>query len=608
MSVVSAERRVVSRPRPATLSPRVGALAFWLLVAIAITLAAAVRWRLLDVPLERDEGEFAYMAQQWLRGVPPYESGYAMKLPGIYAAYAIVLSICGETIRGVHQGLILVNALSILLVGLLGRRLYGPIVGGLAALAFASLAICPGLQGASGQAEHFVLLPALAGLLMIATAFAPPAPQFTAERSDDSTDTDDSRMPARVGSLAPRASVWPKISAAALAGLLLGTALTIKQHGALFALAAGVFLLTALFKHRREWSAATWLAVPVMALAGALPLCALLGYFAAQGLFDKLWLWTVDISRQYAAGGLDPGSWHYLADTLWALFIESPVLWTLGCVGLTSLAWNPASRRQAGFMLLWAIASAATVFASGKFFGHYFVLVMPALAILAALGACTLASSVTSDQGQVAIVGAGLVVFGVALFGWLERVYLFEENTQSASRRLYGTNPFPEAVELANYLAAHSGPDDSVLVLGSEPQIYFYLGRRAATGHIYMYPLMSGMPFAAGLQRELVAEVEAARPAYILYVKVEMSWSGWVGADQLLFEWFARYREANYTMVGIFDIWSGETTNTVFGKRALTYRPLAANPSWIGIYRRNDFVPRLPDEVAGDVASPPANE
>lgn len=595
MSVVSAERRVVFRTRPATLSPRTAALAFWLLVAVAIALAAAVRWRLLDVPLERDEGEFAYMAQQWLRGVPPYESGYAMKLPGIYAAYAIVLSICGETIRGVHQGLILVSALSILLVGLLGRRLYGPVVGGLAALAFASLAICPGLQGASGQAEHFVLLPALAGLLLVATAFAPPAATtITADNSEQSPTP-------------PRASALPKIAAAAPAGLLLGTALTIKQHGALFALAAGVFLFGALIKHRRQWSAATWLALPVMALAGALPLCALAGYFAAEGLFDKMWLWTVEISGQYASGGLDPGSWHYLADTLWALFIESPVLWTLACVGLTSLAWNPASRRQAAFMLLLAIASAATVFASGKFFGHYFVLVLPALAILAALGACTLASSASSDQGQVAIVGAGLVVFGVALFGWLERVYLFEENTLSASRRLYGTNPFPESVELANYLAAHSGPDDSVLVLGSEPQIYFYLGRRAASGHIYMYPLMSGMPFAAGLQRELVAEAEAARPAYILYVKIEMSWSGWVGADQLLFEWFARYRDANYTMVGIFDIWSGETTNTVLGRRALTYRPLADNPSWIGIYRRNDFVPILPDDIAGEV-SPPSTD
>jgi len=152
------------------------------------------------------------------------------------------------------------------------------------------------------------------------------------------------------------------------------------------------------------------------------------------------------------------------------------------------------------------------------------------------------------------------------------------------------------------------GPDDSVLVLGSEPQIYFYLGRRAASGHIYMYPLMTGMPFAAGLQRELVAEAEAARPAYILYVKIEMSWSGWVGADQLLFEWFARYRDANYTMVGVFDIWSGETTNTVFGPRALTYRPLAENPSWIGIYRRNDFVPLLPDEVPGEVSPPTADE
>ena len=45
----------------------------WLLVALVVLGAAAIRIRLLDIPLERDEGEYAYTAQLMLQGIPPYK-------------------------------------------------------------------------------------------------------------------------------------------------------------------------------------------------------------------------------------------------------------------------------------------------------------------------------------------------------------------------------------------------------------------------------------------------------------------------------------------------------------------------------------------------------
>ena len=48
-------------------------------LVLVLVLAAGARWRLLDVPLERDEGEYAYAAQLILRGVPSYEHVYSMK-------------------------------------------------------------------------------------------------------------------------------------------------------------------------------------------------------------------------------------------------------------------------------------------------------------------------------------------------------------------------------------------------------------------------------------------------------------------------------------------------------------------------------------------------
>jgi len=43
----------------------------WILTALIMVGAAALRLPLLDVPLDRDEGEYAYVARLLLDGIPP---------------------------------------------------------------------------------------------------------------------------------------------------------------------------------------------------------------------------------------------------------------------------------------------------------------------------------------------------------------------------------------------------------------------------------------------------------------------------------------------------------------------------------------------------------
>jgi len=50
---------------------RAGRLIAWAVLLLAVGLAAAVRVRLIGVPLERDEGEFAYAGQLLRRTVSP---------------------------------------------------------------------------------------------------------------------------------------------------------------------------------------------------------------------------------------------------------------------------------------------------------------------------------------------------------------------------------------------------------------------------------------------------------------------------------------------------------------------------------------------------------
>ncbi len=67
----------------------------WLSLLAIILVAIILRIGLLNVPLERDEGEYAYGAQLLLQGLPIYHHLYSMKLPGIYFAYAAILTLLG---------------------------------------------------------------------------------------------------------------------------------------------------------------------------------------------------------------------------------------------------------------------------------------------------------------------------------------------------------------------------------------------------------------------------------------------------------------------------------------------------------------------------------
>ena len=189
------------------------ALWVWLALVVIMSFAVGVRYRLLEIPLDRDEGEYAYVGQLMLDGIPPYAQAYNMKLPGVYAVYAVVMSVFGQTVAGIHFGLLLVNGITTLFVFLLARRVSGDLGGVAAAAIFAAMSLSPGVQGLSANAEHFVILFASSGLWALSRA------------------TERDRMWGLFGS-----------------GLLLGTAFVMKQHGAAFVLAGAAYLLVVEYK------------------------------------------------------------------------------------------------------------------------------------------------------------------------------------------------------------------------------------------------------------------------------------------------------------------------------------------------------------------------
>ena len=75
---------------------------------------------------------------------------------------------------------------------------------------------------------------------------------------------------------------------------------------------------------------------------------------------------------------------------------------------------------------------------------------------------------------------------------------------------------------IAQYIKNHTTPSDRIAVFGSEPQIYFYAQRPSVTGYIYTYGLMEDHQFSLSMQKEMITEIENAKPAYIVFVNVPL--------------------------------------------------------------------------------------
>jgi 4-amino-4-deoxy-L-arabinose transferase-like glycosyltransferase len=495
----------------------------WLCVLGVIAVVALVRVRLMHVPLERDEGGFAYTAQWMLQGVPPYRNAYDMRLPGTYLAYAAFLAVGGESAAAIHLGLLLVNALTVVLVFLLARRLFDDATSAVAAAgAWAVLSLGSGVLGLAAHTTHFVVLPVVAACILLA-------------RSPEQKST------ATLG----------------LAGLLMGVAFATKQHAVFFGLFAGAWICAREWTRQpRDWRRSAG-RIAAYSLGCVLPFAFVCAAAWRIGVFERFWFWTVTYAAEYAAE-LSPGAGLTVLRMLLPGVIGPAIaLWLLAALGALAVLVQPPLREARAFTLGLLVASVLAVIPGFKFRAHYFIVLLPALALLvgAAIGTFRDALSRAGATPAVATLGAGaLLAAALAHPIWLERVAFFRLPPELVSRAWYGSNPFPESLAIADYLRAHTSPDTRIAVIGSEPQIYFYAKRRAATGYLYMYGLTEAQPFALEMQQDLIAELEAAKPEYLVLVNVEFSWARHPDSPTALFDWYRLYAQRYYETVGVADL------------------------------------------------------
>jgi hypothetical protein len=531
-------RRNRRSARKPSASPAISPWFYLAMLGVVIVFFAAIRFRLRDMPLERDEGEYAYAGQLILQGIPPYRLAYSMKLPGTHAVYALLMALFGQTPSGIHLGLLVVNAGTVFLIFILGRRLFGPLAGFVAAASYALLSTSTSVLGFAAHATHFVVLAAVAALI------------FTLKAKE-------SRRPLHYF----------------LAGVLAGLAFLCKQPGLFFALFCGVYLaLTEFQQSERKWRrGASNLLIYVAGCAVPLALTCI-GLLSTHEL-ARMWFWTFSYASKY-------GTSQSLAEGWQTLWINAPhvvescwPVWIVAALGLGMLGWDSRARQQLLFMLGLLLFSWAAVCPGFYFRDHYFILFLPVVSLLAGVAVSSIAHKLFDSSRSPVLASVPVFVFllAAAYSIYLQEEFLFQLDPTVACRGVYGGNPFPEAIVISDYLKQQANPGSTIAVVGSEPEIYFYSRLRSATGYIYMYPLMEHQQYALSMQQEMSREIEANHPEYIVFVKARLSWLPRPDSERFIFDWFQKYA-ANYAAVGVADV-VGQQAKYIWGVEAETYRP-----------------------------------
>lgn len=509
---------------------------------LLVLMAVGVRLRMLSIPLERDEGEYAYMGQLMLQGVPPYQLAFNVKMPGTYAAYAVIIRLFGESASGIHLGFLFINLATLALLYFLARRWLDEAGTLVCCAAYVLLSLSSAVLGLQAHATHLVMITALGGLLLLL-------------RARDS---------------GGRGLMF-------LSGVLFGLSFLCKQPGLFF----GFFALAVLA--RDGWTAGTeqWRPsagkILLFTVGLAMPLAVTCLILWRAGTFPRFWFWTVTYAEAHTALMKASYMWHRLAMAADRGFER----W-LFLLGFAGWLWLLFQKGRDKFLLSAFLICSIGALLIGRYLArHYFVVMLPVVSILAGLAVSGWAAQLARTRWP------WLRVFPVAAFILIcmgliitNRKVWFLEPPAVASADLYFYCPFVECEVVGNFIREHSTAKDRIAVIGSEPEIYFYSQRHSVSGYIYMYDLVEPQPYVRAMQQEFIHDVETAKPEYLVVVNTGTSWMTWADADPALFNWIKTYPHESYEIVGVTEMFDDHTEYR-WGKDAVAEKPKTYNAIFV---------------------------
>jgi hypothetical protein len=312
------------------------------LIILLVSLAL-LRLRLINIPLERDEGEYAYMGSLILKGLAPYKAAYNMKLPGTYAMYAIILAVLGKSITAIHLGLMIINLATVSIFYLAFKRLLGSSIALFAAACYGFCSYSDHVLGFAAHATHFVNLFISLGWLFLAYYY-------------ENNKTRNSFF----------------------LGLMFGLAFLMKQQAVYFLLFGGFAIAIVSWGGNCRKSIK---AVFTYGLGVILPYLITALIISATGAFDKFWFWTVDYARAYTNEWPLQKGISFLRLNMRLILTEQWPIWIAALSILITIFYIKIPKQKKSIIIFYGVFAVLSVTPGFYFRGHYFVTLLPAVAL-----------------------------------------------------------------------------------------------------------------------------------------------------------------------------------------------------------------------------------
>lgn len=509
-----------------------------------------LRMRLLEVPLERDEGEYAYIGQLILDGTPPYTEAYNMKFPGIYFIYAGILWLFGETHMAIHFCLLIVNVISIILLFFFARTAYDDWVAAAAASAFALLSMSYHVQGFWANAEHFILPFVIGAYLLLLSGLRKNRKDFIL-----------------------------------FSAVLFGCAAVVKQQGAFFGIFGFAVLLISLWQDKSFERRNYWKYISTYIGGVALPLIACFSYLVYVGVFEKFYLWTFAYAREYSSLVPATDIWYYFYSSFHPLWQHTILVWIIAGVGLIALFFKAHCRQSCFFVLGLTLAGVVALSAGFYFRPHYFVLVLPGIALLFGIGIRFIyrVFSVGSSPLVRYIPPTFIIIITLVSTLIAHRDVLFQYSPDRVTKMIYGSCPFTFSSMIAKLIREKTSKEERIAIIGNEPQFLFYSQRRSATSFIYTFSLVEDQSFAEQFRQEMIHQVEKAVPKLLIYTHTTLDYFEKSKGQKDLDDWFLGFAKSHYNPIARFEYLYDDTLLITDPKRMLK---MPTHLFWISMYER----------------------
>jgi hypothetical protein len=137
----------------------------------------------------------------------------------------------------------------------------------------------------------------------------------------------------------------------------------------------------------------------------------------------------------------------------------------------------------------------------------------------------------------------------------------FGLSPSKAVQSIYSTTLFDEARHAGEFVRTNYPTSAKMAILGSEPEIYFYAHKRAATGFMYVYPLMEPQAYALKMQEQMTSEITKGEPQCCIFIQDTLSWLTRPSSHHHLLDWWHDYSQRHLNLARVFDVKEAITTS-----------------------------------------------